>query len=92
MGLFEAHRWDTLTMINYVVDYRCTLLEAIEKKQGHSILAMKANETWEPPPVGVVKINTDVSLASLGFRGLGAIMCDHLGGVVALACAKMVGN
>jgi len=43
--VFEGQRWGTLTMINYDLDYCRTLLEAIEKKQGHSILTMKANET-----------------------------------------------
>jgi len=41
---------------------------------------MKANQTWEPPPAGVVKINTNASLPSFGFRGLGAVILDHLGG------------
>ena len=79
-------------MINYAVDYWRILIEAIKQKEGCLTLATEANVTWEPPPVGVVKINTDASLASGEFRGLGAVLRDHLGGLVASACAKMVRN
>lgn len=79
-------------MINYSVDYWRFLLEALEKKGGKSIPTQGNKETWEPPPAGVVKVNTDASLVNREVRGLGAVIRDHRGGLVASTCTTMKGS
>jgi len=79
-------------MINYSVDYWQILLEALEKKGGKSIPTQCNKETWEPPPAGAVKVNINASLVNREVRGLGAVIRDHRGGLMALACAAMKGS
>jgi len=63
-------------------------MEALEKNDGKPISTHEMKEIWEPPPPGVVKVDTNASFPSRELRGCGAIICDCLEQFVAFDVQK----
>ncbi|KAF4347921.1 hypothetical protein F8388_001865 [Cannabis sativa] len=51
------------------------------------------NLTWEPPPVGTLKLNTDAAVSSHQNKtGGGVIVRDHTGKIIAATAFSRVGQ
>ncbi|XP_021726822.1 uncharacterized protein LOC110693947 [Chenopodium quinoa] len=53
--------------------------------------AMVLDATWKPPPLGMIKVNSDAAKISNSAVGFGGVMCDNVGDVVVSTCLKMEG-
>lgn len=76
------------TVVNIAIDQVEAFVKAEEmlttKRQRATTTCVRP---WEKPPVGFVKLNWDASVDRKGKKmGIGLIVRDHAGGVVAMAC------
>ena len=67
------------------------LIEAIKKDVGKPLPTQEIKEIWEPPSAGVVKLNTDASLASRDLTYFGAVFRDHFSQVWLLPVQELEG-
>ncbi|KAK0603295.1 hypothetical protein LWI29_003462 [Acer saccharum] len=92
----EFHKGNSKTATDTVEWAHCFLSEFQGTHQAlspnESIIAAPPKIDWVPPPLGALKLNTDVAIRDgFPFIGLGAVIRDHNGDVLAAVSKPMIG-
>ncbi|XP_021736443.1 uncharacterized protein LOC110702992 [Chenopodium quinoa] len=76
--------------IEVVIQQAVNLVGEFEKANEISLTPLSSNhwaaQTWEAPPLGVCKINSDVACFRDASTGLGCVVRDHVGDVLLSTC------
>ncbi|KAL2929163.1 hypothetical protein RDABS01_034574 [Bienertia sinuspersici] len=70
----------------YVADYKRYALNVFGARLS---LDVRSAAGWNPPPSGVVKVNTDAAVFDGGGVGLGAVVRDEKGGLLAIGSKRL---
>ncbi|KAL2902060.1 hypothetical protein RDABS01_027142 [Bienertia sinuspersici] len=70
----------------YVADYKRYALNVFGARLS---LDVRSAAGWNPPPSGVVKVNTDAAVFDGGGVGLGAVVRDEKGGLLAISSKRL---
>uniref|UniRef100_A0A803MIF0 RNase H type-1 domain-containing protein n=1 Tax=Chenopodium quinoa TaxID=63459 RepID=A0A803MIF0_CHEQI len=77
-------------MTEVVIQQAVNLVGEFEKANEISLTPLSSNhwaaQTWEAPPLGVCKINSDVACFRDASTGLGCVVRDHVGDVLLSTC------
>ena len=90
--VFEKKRVATMDVIHKAVAVVDEYIRANEEPYVIFRDEQAGGEVWRAPEVGSYKINSDAAMFELGKVGLGGVMRDHVGEVVAATCMVTNGS
>ncbi|XP_021729829.1 uncharacterized protein LOC110696801 [Chenopodium quinoa] len=85
---FEGKRWKSNEVIRRAVSM-VGEFETVQEISNTNPSSPTLDSSWKPPMEGVIKVNSDAAVFAPSGVGLGGVMRDSVGDVVASTCLKL---